>query len=114
MTDAEFWQIERELWLGGPEVFRRWVARECLMVFPDPVGILSGPTVIESIAPGPRWQAVNFSVTAVRRLGAEVAVLAYRVEATRPNGVPYAAFCSTTYVQQAGDWWLMQHQQTPS
>lgn len=114
MTDAEFWQIERELWLGGPEVFRRWVARECLMVFPDPVGILSGPTVIESIAPGLRWQAVSFPVTAVRRLGAEVAVLAYRVEATRPVGAPYTANCSTTYVQQAGDWWLMQHQQTPS
>ena len=113
MTDAEFWQIERELWLGGPEVFRRWVARECLMVFPDPVGILTGPTVVESIAPGPRWQTVTFLVTALRRLGGDVAVLAYRVEAGRPAGATYRAFCSTTYVQQAGDWWLMQHQQTP-
>ena len=113
MTDAEFWQIERELWLGGPEVFRRWVARECLMVFPDPVGILSGQTVIDSIAPAPRWEAVALSGTALHRLGADVAVLAYRIDAARPSGPPYLASCSTTYVRQAGDWWLMQHQQTP-
>jgi len=114
MTDAEFWQIERDLWLGGVEVFRRWVARECLMVFPPPVGVLTGPTVIDSIAPAPRWESVAFAETALRRFGTGAAVLAYRVDAGRPGGGPYRAYCSTTYVQQAGDWWLMQHQQTPA
>ena len=78
------------------------------------VGILSGPTVVDSIAAAPRWQVVTFPVTALRRLGPDVAVLAYRVEATRPAGAAHAAFCSSTYVQQAGEWWLMQHQQTPT
>ena len=113
MTDAEFWETERELWLGGPEVFRRWVARECLMVFPEPVGILTGPTVVESIAPAPRWERVAFADSALRRSGTDAAVLAYRAEAVRPGGAPHRALCSSTDVQQAGTWWLIQHQQTP-
>jgi hypothetical protein len=113
MTDSEFWEVERELWLGGADVFRRWVAHECLMVFPHPVGILSGPTVVESIGASSRWETVGFDERAIRRTGTDVAVLAYLAEATRPEGDPYRAYCSSTYVQQAGDWWLVQHQQTP-
>jgi Domain of unknown function (DUF4440) len=114
MTDAEFWQIERDLWLGGADVFRRWVARESLMVFPAPVGILTGPTVVDSIASTPRWESVTFTETVLRRLGSDAVVLAYGVDALRPGGAPFHAFCSSCYVQQAGDWWLMQHQQTPT
>jgi hypothetical protein len=113
MTDAEFWETERQLWLGGPEVFRRWIARECLMVFPEPVGILTGPAVIESIAPAPRWERVEFAGGALRRSGTEATVLAYRAEAVRPGGAPQRALCSSTYVRQAGAWWMVQHQQTP-
>ena len=36
MTDAEFWEVERSLWLGGPAAFRAWVAADCVMVFPEP------------------------------------------------------------------------------
>ena len=42
MTDAEFWEVERSLWLGGPAAFRAWVAADCVMVFPEPAGILTG------------------------------------------------------------------------
>jgi hypothetical protein len=112
MTDAEFWETERQLWLGSGDTFKRWVPPECLMVFPAPVGILTGRTVIENIAPGPRWDQVAFVGGALRRSGSEAAVLAYRAEAVRPNGEGYAALCSSTYVRQAGTWWLVQHQQT--
>lgn len=114
MTDAEFWETERQLWLGSGDIFRRWVPAECLMVFPDPVGILTGPTVVANIAPGPRWERVAFVDAALRRSGTEATVLAYRAEAARPNGEGYRALCSSTYVQQAGAWWLVQHQQTPA
>ena len=111
MTDAEFWQVERELWTGGPEAFRRWMAAECLMVFPDPTGILTGPAAIEAIGGAPRWQRVGFAGGLLRRTG-EAAVLAYRAEATRPGGEAWRALCSSTYARLAGAWWLVQHQQT--
>ena len=44
MTEAEFREVERALWLGGAEASRARVAAECLMVFPAPAGLLSQDT----------------------------------------------------------------------
>jgi hypothetical protein len=114
MTDAEFWDAERELWTGGPEAFRRWMAAECLMVFPAPTGILTGAAAVEAVAAAPRWAEVAFADRHLRRPGGEAAVLAYRAEAARPGGEPWRALCTSTYVRLAGAWWLVQHQQTPA
>ncbi len=114
MTDAEFWEVERGLWLGGAEAFRRWVALECLMVFPEPAGLMTGPQILEGLAAAPRWQRVDFADGLLRRSGDAATVLAYRAEAARPDGAPHRALCSSSYVQQAGEWWLVQHQQTPA
>jgi hypothetical protein len=114
MTDAEFWETERGLWLGGGDLLRRWVPPECLMVFPEPVGIMTGATVVETILPAPRWERVDFTGPTLRRTGTGAAVLAYRAEAVRRNGERYGALCSSTYVHEAGVWWLVQHQQTPT
>lgn len=114
MTDGEFWEVERGLWLGGAAAFRRWVAAECLMVFPVPAGVLAGPAILESLAGGPRWEQVAFGEKLLRRTGDAAVVLAYRAEAARPGGALHRALCSSTYVNDAGDWWLVQHQQTPA
>ena len=113
MTDAEFWEVERSLWLGGGEAFRTWVSADCVMVFPEPAGILTGPAVFDGLAAAPRWERLEITTPLVRRCGSEAAVLAYRAEARRAGGAPHRALCSSSYVQQAGEWWLMQHQQTP-
>jgi hypothetical protein len=114
MTDGEFWEVERGLWLGGAAAFRRWVAAECLMVFPAPAGILVGPAILESLGAAPRWERVEIAEKVLRRTGEAAVVLAYRAEAARPGGAPHRALCSSTYVNEAGDWWLVQHQQTPA
>jgi hypothetical protein len=114
MTDAEFWDAERQLWTGGPEAFRRWMAAECLMVFPTPTGILTGPAAVEAAGRGQRWAEVAFADGRLCRAGGEAAVLAYRAEAARPGGEPWRALCSSTWVRLAGAWWLVQHQQTPA
>jgi hypothetical protein len=113
MTDAEFWEVERGLWLEGPGAFRRWVSESCLMVFPEPVGILEFNAVLDSVGGGARWRQVTLRGPVLRRVGTEAAVLAYRAEAERGDGTPYRALCSSSYVRDAGDWWLVQHQQTP-
>lgn len=113
MTDADFWEVERSLWLGGAAAFRAWVATDCVMVFPEPAGIVTGRAILDGVRAGPRWDRVDFAATLVRRPGTEAAVLAYRAEAVRPDRAPHRALCSSSYVRQAGAWWLVQHQQTP-
>jgi hypothetical protein len=114
MTDAEFWEVERSLWLKGGEAFRAWVAPDCVMVFPEPAGILSGEGIVDSVARAPRWQRLAISAPVLRRTGTAAVVLAYRAEAHRGVGEPHRALCSSAYVHDAGDWWLVQHQQTPN
>ncbi len=113
MTDAEFWEVERSLWLKGAEAFRTWVAADCVMVFPEPAGILSGEAIVDGLAKAPRWQRIEIDTPMLRRTGNGAVVLAYRVEAHRADGVPHRALCSSSYINEAGDWWLVQHQQTP-
>lgn len=114
MTDGEFWEVERGLWLGGAAVFRRWVSPDCLMVFPDPAGMMDGASVIEVVGTSPRWERADLTERLLRRIGEAAAVLAYRVEAIRSGLTHHRALCSSTYVAEAGAWWLVQHQQTPS
>jgi hypothetical protein len=114
MTDAEFWEAERSLWLGGAEAFRRWVSTDCVMVFPEPAGILTGAAVFDGIGGTPRWQNLTATRTVLRRSGTEAAVLGYLAEADRAGGAPYRALCSSSYARVAGSWWLVQHQQTPA
>jgi hypothetical protein len=95
MTDAEFWETERRLWLGGADVFRRWVAAECLMVFPDPTGIMDGPAVVEGIGPGPRWERVDFGEATLRRAGSE-APSTGRSAARATSGKPAPGGSSST------------------
>ena len=59
MTDAEFWEVERSLWLKGAEAFRAWVAPDCVMVFPEPAGILTGDEIVAAVARSPRWERVE-------------------------------------------------------
>ena len=84
------------------------------MVFPEPAGHPDRARDPRGRSP-PRRAGSGSSSTAplIRRTGNEAAVLAYRAEAARPDGAPHRALCSSSYVQQAGDWWLVQHQQTP-
>ncbi len=114
MTDAEFWEVERSLWLGGPAAFRAWVAADCVMVFPEPAGILTGAAILEGLAAAPRWERGRLrgdrwcAAPATRRRCSPTAPR--RRGRTAPR---IARSAASSYVQQAGDWWLVQHQQTP-
>lgn len=107
------WQIERDFWLLGASHFARTMADGCLMALPDPVGVLGGPQVLESLEGVPRWVTVELTDTHLSSLG-DVGVLAYRVAARREGqDKPYRALCSSTYVRANGQWLMVQHQQTP-
>lgn len=108
----DIWKDEESFWLGGADTFEALMARECLMVF-GPMGIMTGKDIPESLRQAPRWVEVDIGETTLLQPTDNVLVLAYRVIARRQNDEPYKALCSSTYVDQDGQWKIVQHQQTP-
>ena len=112
MDDSRIIEFERALWVGGGDVYRRYVAEDCLMVLPEQPFLLRGEQAIASVEQTPRWEEVDFSNFEINRAQEGLIVVAYEVEASR-GGETYRAYCTSTY-QRVGehDWRVIQHQQT--
>jgi hypothetical protein len=113
MIDEEVLRMERAFWTGGADHYRDAIDPACVMAFPAPAGILTGPEIVRSLADAPRWASVGMTEARVSRPAPDLLVLAYRAEGRREGAPPYAAFCTSTYYRFNGCWRLVQHQQTP-
>ncbi len=108
----EVWSIERRLWLEGGEAYESNMAPDCLMAFAG-IGVLRGPAIVESLREAPRWRTVTMSEQVEARPNDGTMVIAYVAEASRGEGKPYRALCTSTYLLAGGRWTIAQHQQTP-
>jgi ketosteroid isomerase-like protein len=113
VTEEDFWKSERRFWLEGEAHFLKMMAPGCIMVFPEPAGILAGEAITASLQSMPRWASVEMLDVALSRIGDQAVVLAYRAEARRGDDDPYRAFCTSTYAKTEDGWRLAQHQHTP-
>ncbi|WP_158965135.1 DUF4440 domain-containing protein [Chachezhania sediminis] len=112
MDCDDFWDIEEALWKGGSGRFKDRLAKGAVMVFPAPLGILSGEALHNAIAKNASWRTVKFKNQSVAHDG-ETCVLAYKAEG-KLDGLPaYRALCSSTYVSDGPKWNLLSHHQTP-
>lgn len=110
----DIWTLELGLWLGGVDDFAHHMIDGCLMVFPEPVGILRGNEILERLARTPRWETVEMADRNILRRNAHTVCIAYRAEAVRKTNEAYTAFCSSVYVRQDDEvgWKILTHQQT--
>jgi hypothetical protein len=113
MKDEEAWAFEEQFWTGGDDHYRSALDHASIMAFPAPVGILSGPAIIQSLAAGPRWISVEMSARNLARPQPGIMVLGYRASGKRAGAAPYQAFCTSSYRLTPSGWKLVQHQQTP-
>ena len=114
MTDDDAWRIEESLWKGSPAAFADRVSSNCLMVFADPIGVISGTEAVEGINELERWVTVEMTGKQIARPSRDIAILAYRAEGRRDVAPTYRAYCTSTYHRSGdGRWLLVQHQQTP-
>lgn len=111
-TDSDLWQLEEKFWLGGGETFHSTMADGAIIVFAYPAGILQGDSARQGVTAQPKWRSVVMIDRTVNLRG-DVAVLAYRAEAERPDAPILKALCASTYLRDDGGWRLMSHQQTP-
>ncbi len=107
----ELWREERDFWLSGAAEAARRIDPACVMVFAQG-GIMDRAAVIAALQSAPRWQEITMSDRATVETD-EVCLLAYRATARRPGAEAYRALCTTTWIRRAGDWHILQHQQTP-
>ncbi len=113
MDDDRIVEFERALWIGGGDVYRRRVSRDCLMVVPEQPFLLRGEEAIGSVEATPRWSEVDFSDFEITRPQDGLIVVAYHVDARRGEE-RYSAYCTSTYQRRGEeDWVVIQHQQTP-
>ena len=112
MDDERLRSAERELWIGGEDVYRARVAHDCLMVLPAEPYIFGGEEAIRSVSDTPRWSEVEFSDFRASRPQEGLIVIAYQARASRGDK-HYSAYCTSTYRRRAHeDWEVVQHQQT--
>ena len=112
MDEPDFWEVERGFWLEGAPRFRAWMAKNCVMVFPPPVGIMTRDAILDAVDHMPRWDDVTLSATTLSRVAADAVVLAYHAEGTRTGQAPYRVTCTSTYHRGPDGWRLIQHQHT--
>jgi len=107
-------EFERELWVGGPEMYEGKVARDCVMALPASPFLFDGPAATEAVKATPRWDEVEFTDMRIERPQEGLIVFAYRARASREDGHSYNALCTST-MRRLGheEWVVVQHQQTP-
>jgi hypothetical protein len=113
VDDGRIWEFERELWIGGAEVYRAKVSEHCLMALPAAPFLFDGEGAIAAVEDTPRWERVEFVDMQVERPQEGLIVIAYRAKATRQDQ-SYHALCTSTLLRHGHeDWRVVQHQQTP-
>ncbi len=115
MDDARVHEFERELWVGGPEVYEARVAPDCVMALPAEPYLYDGRAATDAVKATPRWSEADFADTRIERPHDGLIVFAYRVRASRGGQEKeYHAICTSTLVRRGHDYWVVvQHQQTP-
>ena len=109
----DFWKFEQSLWVEGTPAYEKLLHPNCIMVFPAPAGIIGAEAILNGIDGAPRWLSVKLDEQSSLEANGDTVILAYRAEGRRQGSPAYRAFCSSTYVRHAGEWRIIQHQQTP-
>jgi hypothetical protein len=105
--------IERELWIGEADAYRRNLDDDCLVAFTEMAGVSQREEVAGMVEGGPRWRELELEIEGFLRPTDEVAIVSYRASAVRGGEDRYRALVSSGYVRRGDEWKMMFHQQTP-
>ena len=107
--------LEKQFWEGDATFYEEHLSDDALMVFPEPVGILTRPRIIETVCTGRRWSSVTFERIHFLELEESVLMLMYTARARRMGqDGEYRALASSAYTRRRDRFLLAFHQQTPA
>ncbi len=107
--EDELFGIEEGFWLGGKEHFLAHLDDQCLLAFPqggEMHGVYAAERVAETATTPGRWRDLRISARHLLQPTRDFAVISYRADVARFDGVPYAALIGSGYALRAGGWKL--------
>jgi hypothetical protein len=111
--EETLWDLEQKFWLEGPDFHARQLTDDCVLLLPQPAGVLGKDGAVEWVRATPRWTGVRFGGRRLLRLHDRVILLAYNASAHRRKELTtYRTLVSTVYVNRDGDWRVAFHQET--
>jgi hypothetical protein len=109
----ELFEIEEGFWLKGEDYFLAHVDDQCLLAFPtmpDFHGVHSREEVAATAKQPNRWSDLKMTNRQLVQPGEDVAIISYRIDATKADGKPYAALIGSAYAKRGDGWKLTFHQ----
>lgn len=112
----ELLRLETEGWEAlsqgtGRRFYSAVLAPDAVMLLPQ-VGVMTHDAALDAMDGAP-WSWFQIRDPRTVELGADAAILHYRVQARRDFQPEYQALIGSTYVRRDGAWLLAVHQQTP-
>lgn len=106
------WDMEERFWTSGSDNARATTAKDAIMIFPYPPGILQGDQIWHGLKRRTGWRSVAMVERRTKQCG-DIVILSYRASAEKPDLPIYEALCASTYLNDVGGWLRTSHQQTP-
>jgi hypothetical protein len=115
MSDPLF-ELEEQGWqaLSAPDpagFCEEWLADDAVMIVPGMV--IDRATFLGAVGHEQPWARHQIEEPRAVQLTPDSTALIYRVRAQRDGQPEYAALLTSVYVNRAGRWRLVLHQQTP-
>ena len=114
--EEDLYAIEEGFWLRGQDHFLAHVDDTCLLAFPqmgEMHGVHSREEVAATATMANRWRDLTMSRRHLLRPDDGVAIISYRADVKRADGLPYEALISSAYVRRSEGWKLAFHQHSP-
>ncbi len=114
--EKELFEIEEGFWLKGEEHFLAHVDSQCLLAFPqmgEMHGVHSRERVAATATTANRWKNLRITGRHLLEPSDGVAIISYRADVQRADGMDYAALISSAYVSRDDGWKLAFHQHSP-
>lgn len=113
-AQTDIWEMEKQFWLGNDLFYDAHLTKGALMIFPEPVGLLTREEIIRSITDAPRWAEINMSGSHRVNVHTEITVLTYKASAKcEGDRDMYRAEVISIYRKRGESWKLAFHQQIP-
>lgn len=106
------WEMEERFWTSGLDNARATTAKDAVMIFAYPPGIVQGDHIWNHFSRNTGWRSVVMAERRVMACG-DIAILTYRVSAEKADVAIHEALCASTYLRDEERWLRISHQQTP-
>lgn len=114
--EEQLFEIERGFWIEEEDYFLAHLDEHCLLAFPqsgEMHGLFSREKVASTATGANRWRDLRMSDRHLLKLAEDVAIISYRADVTKADGVAYSALIGSAYARRSSVWMLASHQHSP-